>query len=454
MAKYKLIAWYLILLVGPLQASCPFFLTISLTGKTLHDACLEVNWGPDCAAPPEWIGIYNRDPTISNFQPEMRIDGIKNRTGKITTHIKLGKLHYPGGWNRQDLNESPATVYPKGKCLPHYVASYNGTELLTVDCLKIQPNWLAHLKGVAQIPIKRLFLPGTHASGAFVTNYSKTKSMLVKDYLVAQHFDVWSQLVFGIRYLDLSVGYKHSDSETMDNGADNFWIANENMFITPLTAILRDVRQFVQRSGELIVLDFSSFPIGFYKHPEVYSLLYRLIHKELGDVAYQRNVSNNEQCADRSYQELHEEKRHVLLLFPTQELPHPENESPILCPPWKRFSTSYLNLTQTVNYMRLLFSKKPDSPVQDEGWIFYGVKSMEETLNSHKLQTAKERAAFINPKINQWLKGPWGMNANVVAMDYFSNTNIVDVAREINIYKGFLSSNEKFFNIELLSLWH
>ncbi|XP_023169879.1 uncharacterized protein LOC111598719 [Drosophila hydei] len=449
MWKICLFALQVHLLVAPLTASCPIFLTISLSGKSLTDACLEINWGPDCYAPPEWVGIYRQDPSVSNFQPELRIDGIRNRTGKRQTPIKLGKLQFPGGWNRPTAEQATATKYPKGKCLPYYVASYNGNELLTIDCLKIQPNWLAHLKDAAGMPLKHLFLPGTHASGAYITNYSKTKSLLIKDYLVAQHFDVWSQLVFGIRYLDLSVGYRYNADSSSES--DNFWVVNENMFINPLIDIIRDVRRFVELSDEIVVLDFSSFPIGFYKHPEIYSSLYHLIRQELGQVLYERNVSTNEHCADRSFNDLRVIGRQVLLLFPTQELPHPENESVLLCTPWQRFSTSYMNMSQTLDYMRLLFSRKPDSPVQDDGWIFHAVMSIEQALNSHKLQTAKERAAVINPKVNQWLNGPWGPNANVVAMDYFSNTNLIDVAIHANAHKAFLAANDKFVNLEILS---
>ncbi|XP_016958903.2 uncharacterized protein LOC108030524 [Drosophila biarmipes] len=453
MGKMKILVMPLlqaILLIGSLEAGCPVYLTISLTGKTLQDTFLEVNWGPNCYGPPQWVGIYGQDPTISNFLPDLRIDGLANSTGKMITPIKLGKLHFPGGWNRQDDGDQAVTRYHTGKCLPHYVASYNGTELLTVDCLKIQPNWMAQIKDVSQMPLKNVFLPGTHASGAVVGSSSKTNSILVRDYLVAQQFDVWSQLVFGIRYLDFSIGYKNMNT---DNDADNFWIANENMLITPLVGILRDVRQFVKRSGEVVVLDFSSFPIGFYKHPEVYSSLFRLLRQELGDEAYRRNVSNNEHCADRNFREiLQQNMHHLVILFPAQELPYPYPESNMICPPWQRFSSSFMNISQTLDYMRLLFSKKPDSPVRDDGWIFTAVRSMEQTLNAHQLLTAKQRAAVLNPKVNQWLKGPWGNNANVVAMDYFSNTNLVDLAIQVNAHKAFIMANQDYVNLEILNL--
>lgn len=110
-----------------------------------------------------------------------------------------------------------------------------------------------------------------------------------------------------------------------NNDADNFWIANENMFITPLVGVLRDVRDFVKRSGELVVLDFSSFPIGFYKHPEVYSSLYHLLRQELGEVAYNPSATMEVQCAHRYVEELLQAGMRVVILFPKQELPHPEN---------------------------------------------------------------------------------------------------------------------------------
>lgn len=43
---------------------------------------------------------------------------------------------------------------------------------------------------------------------------------------------------------------------------DKFWIVNENMFINQLRYILKDVRKFVTLTGEIVILDFSSFPIG------------------------------------------------------------------------------------------------------------------------------------------------------------------------------------------------
>lgn len=55
--------------------------------------------------------------------------------------------------------------------------------------------------------------------------------------------------------------YKTQDNTDLKN-ADHFWVVNENMFINQLRYILKDIRRFVNISGEVVIIDFSSFPVG------------------------------------------------------------------------------------------------------------------------------------------------------------------------------------------------
>lgn len=123
---------------------------------------MEINWGPLCRDLPEWIGVYSDDPSVSYNQPEVIYRNLHNTSGRIETSVKIGKLRFPSGWNRNDENIVPVD-YRKGKCLPFYVASFNDTELLTVECLKIKPNWMTKLeKHIGEIPLKELFIPGMY----------------------------------------------------------------------------------------------------------------------------------------------------------------------------------------------------------------------------------------------------------------------------------------------------
>lgn len=186
------------------SSPCPIYLTISSLSRHAEDSHLEINWGPNCPNPPEWIGLYGQDPSISNQPALVTIRTENQSTGQFKTNVKLGKLHLPNGWNH---NEASANA-PKrisSKCLPFYIASFIDINHQTSNCLKIQPNWMSSVSNLAQIPLKELFLPGTHCSGCY-NNQTHVKSILLKKFGYVQNFDIWTQLVFGIRYLDISIG--------------------------------------------------------------------------------------------------------------------------------------------------------------------------------------------------------------------------------------------------------
>lgn len=56
----------------------------------------------------------------------------------------------------------------------------------------------------------------------------------------------------------------------------NFWIVNENLYIASLLPVLKDIALFALRSNEVIVIDFSDFPIGIQKCQLYYR--FRLIY--------------------------------------------------------------------------------------------------------------------------------------------------------------------------------
>lgn len=62
------------------------------------------------------------------------------------------------------------------------------------------------------------------------------------------------ECVLSFRYND--------DVGTTNNQSIKFWIVNDNLFITPISDILKDIRLFVAVSDEIVIIDFHKFPIG------------------------------------------------------------------------------------------------------------------------------------------------------------------------------------------------
>lgn len=54
--------------------------------------------------------------------------------------------------------------------------------------------------------ISDLMLPGTHNSGAY-----SSKKLFLENYILNQDRDIWTQLVFGIRYFDFRIGYYENE---------------------------------------------------------------------------------------------------------------------------------------------------------------------------------------------------------------------------------------------------
>ena len=74
-----------------------------------------------------------------------------------------------------------------------------------------------------------------------------------------QEEDILSQLINGIRYLDIRVGYYPNTDEK--------WYLNHGVInIRPLRDVLEDVQTFMENTNEIVILDFHEFPIGMYTH--------------------------------------------------------------------------------------------------------------------------------------------------------------------------------------------
>lgn len=79
--------------------------------------------------------------------------------GRTITNIKFGSLHLPGGWNRNDMDNG----IPKldgTRCMPFYVAGYQDRKLTSMNCLKIQPQWMTKQPDLWNVALKDLFIPG------------------------------------------------------------------------------------------------------------------------------------------------------------------------------------------------------------------------------------------------------------------------------------------------------
>lgn len=72
---------------------------------------------------------------------------------------------------------------------------------------------------------------------------------------VRQDESILGQLIYGVRYIDLRVGFYPSK--------DKQWWANHGVVrMQPLHGVLSDIKAFMGNTDEIVILDIQNFPAG------------------------------------------------------------------------------------------------------------------------------------------------------------------------------------------------
>lgn len=144
-------------------------------------------------------------------------------------------------------------------------------------CITTQAHWMNEMRDqIENKKFRQLFIPGTHDSSSYKYNFDPNRmETLITRYTLTQDDDVLSQLVHGIRYVDMRVGYYRSNNE-------KFWANHGISRLHPLSDVLRQVKEFVDATNEIVILDFQEFPVGFGKSIDIHKQLAFFLFQQVG----------------------------------------------------------------------------------------------------------------------------------------------------------------------------
>lgn len=167
-------------------------------------------------------------------------------------------IQEPTGWWRTNVPfdvDSLKQLTKDTKCFGYWVHMINGTgTVITKNCMRAHPRWMNEMKDAIQdVKLRNLFIPGTHNSASFKSTF--TENRLTK-YAICQDDDIRSQLMQGIRYLDLRIGHYRKSNPA-------FFIVHSVVRFQPLIEVLDAVKSFVEETNEIVIIDFQEFPVGF-----------------------------------------------------------------------------------------------------------------------------------------------------------------------------------------------
>ena len=125
-----------------------------------------------------------------------------------------------------------------------------------------------------------IMIPGTHDSGSYEDPpidepWYKFARTIEKGLALTQDENIFDQLVYGIRYFDIRVGYY----------GGQIWIVHDNFRTgNRLLSVAQQVKYFLQMAKkEIVIFDFHRFVKGF-DDKKIFNELFQIVMNELGNL--------------------------------------------------------------------------------------------------------------------------------------------------------------------------
>ncbi|XP_037502115.2 uncharacterized protein LOC119376287 [Rhipicephalus sanguineus] len=315
----------------------------------------------------------------------------------------------------------------KGECLGYWAVVIDNTYkpwdpvVLHSSCFTPKPRWMRqHCCTLSTLSLLDMLIPGTHNSGMYNKGYTHPH----QEYLYNQDQDITQQLAYGIRSLDLRVQYS----------SGVFYVTHSRTRGWPtIEQVLREVREFVQATGELVLLDFHRFTKGFdvgYDNVTARHLkLVKLIVKELNDVLLRKEyylMRLNEifdQCENKTkpsghvivfynYEDYSGEYQQFLAPGVHHKWPNAQSEGALM-----KYLRKHACVHQSSsNLVSIMTELTPSFP---------------------SLVIGNRRAAqWINHDVTEYFRGKGPNCYGIIATDYFLGNAIIEATIEANLEKG------------------
>lgn len=202
-------------------------------------------------------------------------------------HNRYNNLRGSAGRPNRSANFKPTTSLTglNGECVGYCVAYHSRDKILAKNCLRTNPTWMQDsFQYIGARPLPSLMIPGSHNSGTYPKQLDKTVLQMINKYQMNQDESIFNQLVYGIRHLDLRVGYSK-----VKQRSERLWIYHD-IFRTEVSVneVFDQVKRFLDlTSHEIVIMDFHRFTVGFQNESpsilrERHAKLIDLLFKQLG----------------------------------------------------------------------------------------------------------------------------------------------------------------------------
>ncbi|CRL07974.1 CLUMA_CG020986, isoform A [Clunio marinus] len=371
--------------------------TVLITNAAVINASVEADQGKN-----RWV--FNNDAKLL-FESIL-----KTSNGRLSTGIS------------HDFTQHRRLDYSTG-CYNFWWTLISDGVIVKSGCTRTNAFWMQDYRDqFGDRKFRQLFIPGTHDSASYKYNFDPNQmETLVTRYSLTQDDDILSQLIHGIRYLDLRIGYYRSNS-------DKFWANHGISRLHPLTDILNLVKEFVDATNEIVILDFQEFPVGFGRGIDVHKQFAFFLFQQLEHYAVDPELT-----WDASLNDIWKTGKRIIIAYDYHRLVQTENLGILWYSVRQRWGKVKDGPTQLVNFLeqsRLNASKEFQTSRPFAEMAELTPEAVDVLTNRYG--GLRSMADLVNWHVSKLYNGNFGAGANVVAVDFYRSTNIVDIAIKWN----------------------
>lgn len=310
-------------------------------------------------------------------------------------------------------------------------------------CFRTNAFWMNEMRQqLENKKVRQLFLPGTHDSASYKYNFDPNRmETLVSRYTLTQDDDILSQLVHGIRYLDIRVGYYRSNDE-------HFWANHGISRIHPLSDILRQAKEFVDSTDEIIILDFQEFPVGFSRGLEIHKQLLFFLYQQVKRykkyslkiltvikfiLKLENYAADPDLTWDAHLKDIWRSGKRIIVAYDHFAMVQDEGHGFLWQSVRQRWGKVKEGAAQLEKFLRGSRSNLTNEFQTSRPFAEMAELTPEAVdVLTNRYGGLRSLAASVNWNVSKLYNGDFGVGANIVAVDFYQATNLVQIAIDWN----------------------
>uniref|UniRef100_T1HBM1 Varsurf_PPLC domain-containing protein n=1 Tax=Rhodnius prolixus TaxID=13249 RepID=T1HBM1_RHOPR len=415
-------------LISEIVSMPPLYLTVSALfkdssiGSALIDREIDIYWVDDSF---DKIALFDSSPS-EEIQPILQFNTKQYPERYVHTNITLGNPKFPGSWN-YGSSEIPVSG---DHCLHKWIAGIKNNTISYIDCIKIRPTWMQDNRlSIGNLAVTSLFLPGTHNSGCYKRGETLSQKDASGRYILTQDQTIWNQLVYGIRYLDFRIGYYPSKKNVSESDHSCFWINHDLIKVRPLVPVIQQLKEYLEKAkDEIVIIDFHRFPLGFSGRIARHVQLVDYLELELKEYAI--SYSNE----TLTLNDIWDTNKRLIISYGDKSI---AREHEWLWPPIRQLWGNKQNLDKLYEYLEYCMSNETIRDPKKGMWAAMAQLTPGPLdLLFNPTGSLRHMAHIVNRNLTSWCRNNWWNKANIIAADFFLETDIINIAVASNIMKG------------------